>query len=78
VGLADGSQLVTDDLPADSWDIPVQGVVTPAESYELSSEKFYAPKLDWEELSLKTVKKIDPLWKLSCDALKDRRARGQN
>ena len=69
--LADGSQMVIDDLPSDPWDIPVQGVATHAECHELSKEVLCSPKVHWEHLALKTIKKIDPLWKLSCDVLKD-------
>jgi len=74
VGLDDSSRLVSDELPADPWDIPVHGVITPGRCYELEQGANPSPQVYWEHLSQKTVRKITPLWKLSSNALRDSRA----
>lgn len=71
--LSDQSQFVSEELPSDPWDIPVRGILTQDLFREVTKADATTPKLYWDELARKTVKKIDPLWKLSCNVFKESR-----
>ena len=73
VALDDASRLVPDNLPTDPWDISAQGVITPNSCNELGQSKISSPKIYWQHLSPKIVRKITPLWKLSGNSLLDPR-----
>lgn len=64
--LADASRLVREDFPLEPWDVRVQAVVSSGGYSELYKDTFTLPKVLWQALPHKKIKKIDPLWKLYC------------
>lgn len=48
-------------LPADSWDVRVDGVLGP-QGLELFQKKEKLPAIDWQQLPMQRIKKITPLW----------------
>lgn len=52
-------------IPPDPWDVFVDGIVTPQGHYFFDKTKKAGPRIYWEALSKKRIKKISPLWKLS-------------
>ncbi len=62
----DMKRLVDEELPNDTWDVPVQGVVCPDGFVEFGGN-FIAPQIDWQCLPIKRIRKISLLWKVYAD-----------
>ena len=72
VALTDPAQPVND-LPADSWDVPADLMLTAEGEVLLSREGARRrPEIVWEGLTLDRVRRITPLWKLYVEQGRDR------
>jgi 5-formyltetrahydrofolate cyclo-ligase len=58
------NQIVAGELPREVWDVSVEGLITPSGFREISQASRPKPKVCWEEVEFKRVRKMTPLWQL--------------
>ncbi len=57
----DNEARFVESLPRDSWDVPINILISPSGSKALS-EGFTTPDLDWRHIPAKRIKRLTPLW----------------
>lgn len=59
-------QLSEAELSSDAWDVGVDFMVMADRDMPISRPDGLLPRLDWQVLSKKQIRKMDPLWRLYC------------
>jgi 5-formyltetrahydrofolate cyclo-ligase len=64
LAVVDRTQLVTEPLPHEPWDVTMSGVVTAEGCYRFAGQGRKEYPIFWQQLSAGRIKKITPLWQL--------------
>jgi len=65
------AQLVSESLPEDPWDIPLDGVLTPTGTRRFERPERARATLFWQHLPRERIRRMTPLWKLYADLQAD-------
>ncbi len=63
-GVSGKMQVQAEDIDLDTWDVHLNGVVTPDKIIEFGNKLCGGQEIVWQELDQKRIKKITPLWKI--------------